>query len=93
MKGLLPALWHWPRAVTPPCPFLKIVSLMHHVLTKNNFSFMGKNFLQVHGTTMGTQMKPSMACLFLSQLEQRMLVSAPCRPWVWWPYIDDIFFV
>ncbi|XP_038075657.1 uncharacterized protein LOC119743326 [Patiria miniata] len=74
-------------------PISDIVSLMNHVLTKNNFSFMGKNFLQVHGTAMGTRMAPSMACLFMSQLEQRMLASAPCRPWVWWRYIDDIFFI
>ncbi|XP_071792086.1 uncharacterized protein [Asterias amurensis] len=74
-------------------PISDIVSLMQHVLTKNNFSFMGKNFLQVQGTAMGTRMAPSMACLFMSHLEQRMLASAPCRPWVWWRYIDDIFFI
>ena len=22
-----------------------------------------------------------------------MLASAPCRPWIWWRYIDDIFFI
>ena len=38
-------------------------------------------------------MAPSMACLFMGKLEERMLASAPCRPWIWWRYIDDIFFI
>ena len=42
---------------------------------------------------MGTCMAPSMACLFMGKLEERMLASAPCRPWIWWCYIDDIFFI
>ena len=76
---------------TPPVSDLE--SLMKLVLTKNNFSFMGKHYLQVQGTAMGTRMAPSFACLFMSELEGRMLASAPCRPWIWWRYIDDVFFI
>lgn len=89
MKGLLPALQLWLKSGHTSLPISDIVSLMQHVLTKNNFSFTGKYFLQVQGTALGTRM----ACLFMSHLEQRMLASAPCRPWVWWRYIDDIFFI
>ena len=60
---------------------------MNHVLIKNNFTFLDKHYLQVHGTAMGTRMAPSMACLFMGKLEERMLASAPCRPWMWWRYI------
>ena len=74
-------------------PSTDIVTLMNHVLTKNNFTFLDKHYLQVHGTAMGTRMAPSMACLFMGKLEERMLASAPCRPWIWWRYIDDIFFI
>ena len=46
---------------------------------------------------MGTHtcMAPSMAFLFMGKLEELMLASAPCRPWIWWRYmyIDDIFFI
>ena len=66
---------------------------MNHVLTKNNFTFFDKHYLQVHGTAMGTRMAPSMACLFMGKLEERMLALAPCRPWIWWRYIDDKFFI
>ncbi|PIK49128.1 hypothetical protein BSL78_13997 [Apostichopus japonicus] len=65
---------------------------MQQVLTKNNFTFMDKHYLQRHGTAMGTRMAPSFACLFMSSLEERMLSTAPCRPLIWWRYIDDIFF-
>ena len=66
---------------------------MRLVLAKNNFSFLGKHYLQVHGTAMGTRMAPSFACLFMGDLEERMLSEAPCRPWIWWRYIDDVFFI
>ncbi|PIK36940.1 hypothetical protein BSL78_26226 [Apostichopus japonicus] len=42
---------------------------------------------------MGTRMAPSFACLFMSSLEECMLSTAPCRPLIWWRYIDDIFFI
>ena len=74
-------------------PISDLATLMRLVLTKNNFSFLGKHYLQIHGTAMGTRMAPSFACLFMADLEDRMLNAAPCRPWIWWRYIDDIFFI
>ncbi len=76
---------------TPPISDIR--ALMKLVLMKNNFSFLDKHYLQVHGTAMGTRMAPSFACLFMGDLEERMLASAPCRPWIWWRYIDDVFFI
>ena len=37
-------------------------------------------------------MAPSFACLFMSRIEQQMLDAAPCRPWIWWRFID-VFFI
>ena len=68
-----------------------IKELMSHILMKNNFTFSDRHFLQVQGTAMGTKMAPSYANLFMSQLEDRLLSSAPNRPLVWWRFIDDIF--
>ena len=53
--------------------------------------FLDINFLQVQGTAMGTKMAPSYANLFMSDLEDRLLSSAPQRPLVRWRFIDDIF--
>ncbi|PIK41662.1 hypothetical protein BSL78_21493 [Apostichopus japonicus] len=51
-----------------PCPPISdIKALMQQVLTKNNFTFMDKHYLQRHGTAMGTRMAPSLhACLCLA---------------------------
>ena len=59
-------------------PITDIVTLMNHILTKNYFTFLDNNYyLQVHGTAMGTRMAPSMACLFMSKLAERMLAHNP----------------
>ena len=67
--------------------------LMEIVLTHNNFTFNGSHYKQVFGTSMGTKMAPSMACLFMGRLEQRLLSSCPKKPLLWIRYIDDIFFL
>ena len=69
-----------------------LTDLIRHVLTKNNFTFLDKNFIQIQGPAMGTiKMAPSYANLFMSDLEDRLLSSAPHRPLVWWRFIDNIF--
>ena len=54
---------------------------------------MDDHYLHIFGTSMGIRMTPSYACLFMSRLEQQMLDAAPCRPWIWWRFIDDVFFI
>ena len=63
------------------------------ILTMNNFSFNEKNYLQTHGTAMGTRMVPSFASLFLGLFEANALANAPFKPHTWWRYIDDIFMI
>ena len=67
--------------------------LMNIVLTHNNFTFNGKHFKQVFGTSMGTKMAPSMACLFMGRLEETMLSGVTKKPLMWIRYIDDVFFL
>ena len=67
--------------------------LMEIVLTHNNFVFGEDHYLQISGTSMGTKMAPSMACLFMGVLESQLLSSSPRAPLMWTRYIDDIFFI
>ncbi|XP_072020421.1 uncharacterized protein [Amphiura filiformis] len=67
--------------------------LMEIVLTCNNFTFDSTNYKQIFGTSMGTKMAPSMACLFMGRLEERLLSSISKKPLMWMRYIDDIFFL
>ncbi len=73
----------------PPTPYL--LRMMEMILTLNNFSFNGENYIQVQGTAMGTRMAPSYANLFMAELEANLLAWTPRTPSVWWRYIDDIF--
>ena len=66
--------------------------LMNIVLIHKNFTFVGKHFRQLFGTSMGTKMAPSMACLFMGCLEEAMLSGVNKKTLVWIRYIDDVFF-
>ncbi len=47
-----------------------IATLMNHVLTLNNFTFNGENFLQVKGCAIGTIAAPSYATIFMGNFEE-----------------------
>jgi hypothetical protein len=70
-----------------------IVQLLRHVLTKNNFDFNMRHFLQVGGTAMGTKVAPSFANLFMADFEDKYVYTYPVRPSLWLRYIDDIFLI
>ena len=78
------------RQVLQP-PTEDLVQLINMILTKNNFVFQGENYLQVHGTAMGTRMAPSYANIFMGNLERRILDQVDLKPNIWWRYIDDVF--
>ena len=67
--------------------------LMNIVPTHNNFTFDGKHYKQVFGTSMGTKMAPSMACLLMGRLEEAMLSRVTKKPLMWTRYIDNVFFL
>ena len=68
-----------------------LMDLLDCVLHMNNFEFNDRNYLQVGGTAMGTKLAPSYACIFLSQLEKKLLANAPHKPEIYLRFIDDIF--
>ena len=68
-----------------------LMALLDCVLHMNNFEFNDQHYLQIGGTAMGTKVAPSLACIFLSQLEKKLLAKAPHKPEIYLRYIDDIF--
>ena len=70
-----------------------IVSLGKLVLDSNVFEFEGKVYKQKLGTAIGTKFAPAYANLFMSSLEEDMLSSWAVKPWIWYRYIDDVFFI
>ena len=62
------------------------------VLKSNNFEF-GNNTKQqqISRTAIGTKFAPPYACIFMNNLETKLLEGQQLQPLVCFRYIDDIF--
>ena len=65
------------------------------ILQNNHFTFNGKTYLQIHGTSMGTPFAPNYANIFMAEIERNILENPPQnkRPTLWKRFIDDIFMI
>jgi hypothetical protein len=70
-----------------------IVKLLEMVLTKNNFSFNGKHFLQLIGIAIGTKSAPGVANHYIDWFERMFLYSYARQPFMYVRYIDDCFLI
>ena len=60
---------------------------------ENSFQFNGDNYLQTHGTAMGTKMAMSFANIFMAEIESKLIQQSETKPKEWRRYhldIDDI---
>ena len=77
---------------TVPTSFL--IDLMKIVLGCNVFEFNSKLYIQRIGTAMGSRCAPTYACLFMAELENRMLETwTGTQPWLYKRFIDDCFMI
>ena len=67
-------------------PTANLCQLIQLVLSNNPFVFNNVNYLQVHGTAMGTRVAPSYVNLFMGKLEWEFLWTQDKIPRVWWRY-------
>ena len=80
-----------PNARTPwNDSFNKLLTL---VLSKNNFDFNEKHYLQTGGTAMGTRVAPSYTNTFMGWFEDQFVYTYTPEPIVWKRFIDDIFII
>ena len=76
---------------SPPIPTRFVREMLQLILKENSFQFNGKNYLQTHGTAMGTKMAVAFANIFMSAIETEIIHLSSNKPLVWKRYIDDIF--
>ena len=74
-----------------PIPTHSLAGLLRLILQENSFQFKGKNYLQTHGTAMGTKVAVSFANIFMSAVETEIINKSKIKPLEWKRYIDDVF--
>ena len=70
-----------------------IIDLAEVVSKKNIFTFGKKTLKQKRGTTIGTKFAPPYSILFMAELEEKIIKEYEYKPYLWWRYIDQIFFL
>ena len=57
----------------PPIPTRFLREMLCLILNENSFQFNGENYLQTHGTAMGTKMVVSFANIFMAKIETTLI--------------------
>lgn len=75
----------------PHRPDEHLLKLLEINLTKNDFEFDSKFYLQVKGTAMGKKFAPSYANIFMADWEQTALATSALKPLAYFRFLDDIW--
>ncbi|XP_068756630.1 uncharacterized protein [Montipora capricornis] len=89
-EGITATHTKFPRENTPPIPTALLKEMLGLILKENSFQFNGRNYLQTHGTAMGTKMAVAFANIFMCAVETDILSQSNTKPLEWKRYIDDV---
>ena len=70
-----------------------LVELAEVVINNNIFTFKEKSLKQKRGTPICIKFAPPYSILFMTELEEEILSEIELKPYLWWRYINDIFFI
>ena len=59
----------------PPIPTQLLKRALRLILQENSFRFNGKNYLQTHGTAMGTKMAVAFSNIFMNKVETEIRLN------------------
>lgn len=75
----------------PKRPDVELLQLLEINLTRNDFMFNDKFYLQIKGTAMGKKFAPAYANIFMANWEEKALDKCIKKPACYLRYLDDIF--
>ena len=75
----------------PRIPTKHLREMLDLILKENSFQFNGENYLQTHGTAMGTKMAVAFANIFMADFETKLIRQSRIKLTEWKRYIDDVF--
>ena len=67
----------------PPVPTRFLSEMLSLILLENSFQFHEKDYLQTHGTAMGTKMAVAFANIFMAKIEKEILRQSSIKPIFW----------
>ena len=70
-----------------------ILRFLKLVMISNYFTFCGKNYLQISGTTTGTRAAPNVAITFMNKFEDKFVYTYALLIYLWKRFIDDCFMI
>ena len=70
-----------------------LIKSARFVLENNYFEFERKIYRQKLGTAIGTKLAPGFANILTDDWEKNFLSSCRFCPWVWFRFLDDIFWI
>ena len=71
----------------------EIISMAEFVLKNSYFKSNEKVWKQISGTAIETKFAPPYACIFMDEMEISFLKTQQLQPFMWFRYIDNIFFI
>ena len=77
----------------PPIPTRYLREMLSLILQENSFQFNGKDYLQTHGTAMGTKIAVAFANIFMAKIEKEILRKSTTKPIFCKRLIDDVISV
>lgn len=88
MSKLLKTFYKYPDSRRPDNALIKLLEIN---LTRNDFEFDGKYFLQIKGTAMGKKFAPAYADIFMAEWETAALEKCIKKTLHYYRYLDDIW--
>jgi len=74
----------------PPIPGRYLREILNLILQENSLQFSGKDYLQTHGTAIGTKIAVAFANIFMAKIEIEILRQSNTKPIFWKRFIDDV---